>query len=54
MLYAEVGKEMYGAIFFFALKPCITVRVGEAMPARGIAITWQQLFCLQKRRTVML
>ena len=29
---------------FFASKRCITVRVGAAMLARGIAITWQQLF----------
>ena len=29
---------------FFASKPCTTVRVGAAMSARGIAITWQQLF----------
>ena len=40
--------------FFFALIPCITVRVGAAMPAWGIAITWQQLFRLRKRRTAML
>ena len=35
MQYAETGKSMHEAIFFFASKPCITVRVGAAMPAWG-------------------
>ena len=32
MQYAGTGKEMHEA-FFFCSKPCITVRVGAAMPA---------------------
>ena len=32
MQYARPGKEMHEG-FFLASKPCITVRVGAAMPA---------------------
>ena len=42
------------SIFFFAWKPFIAVRIGAAMPAWEIAITWQQLFRLWKRRTITL
>ena len=48
------GKRNARNNHFFASKPCITVRVEAAMPAIGIAIMWQQLFCLRKRCTATL
>ena len=40
----RIGRGIAWKNLFFASKPCITVRVGAAMPAWGIAIKWQQLF----------
>ena len=44
---------MHGAIFFLLENLALQSGLGQ-MPAWGIAITWQQLFRLQKRRTITL
>ena len=48
------GEENAQGLLFFAWKRYIAIKVLAAMPAWGIAITWQQLFRLRKRRTITL
>ena len=52
--YAGAGKEMHEAIFFLLQNLALQLGLGQGCQPEGIAITWQQLFSLSKRRTIML
>ena len=54
MQYAGNWKEMHEAIFFLLQNLALQLGLGQGCQPEGIAITWQQLFSLQKRHTVTL
>ena len=52
MQYTETGKDMHKAIFFLLQNLALQLGLGQRCQPEGIAITWQQLLSLRKRRTV--